>query len=143
MIDKLNNPNFESFLTSENASYLEKLQIEHADKKVRIDQSWIEYFKTFNSIDSNVKNKKSSPSWFRSDWPPAPQGDYISALDGQWNIQESEDLETKIREKASKSDVLRRGKEVLRLFVITLTNLNVSRALGLLRSEPLCMCRAS
>ena len=105
MIDKLNNPNFESFLTSENASYLEKLQIEHADKKVRIDQSWIEYFKTFNSIDSNVKNKKSSPSWFRSDWPPAPQGEYISALDGQWNIQESEDLETKIREKASKSDV--------------------------------------
>ncbi len=101
MIEKNKYSNSESFLSSENASYLEHLQKKHSTDNIELEQSWKNYFNELNALESGAFDGKISPAWFRSDWPPSPKGEFISAIDGQWNVHDSLKVKTKIEEKAA------------------------------------------
>ena len=101
MTEKNKNSNSESFLSSENASYLEHLQKKHSTDNIELEQSWKNYFNELNALESGEFDGKISPAWFRSDWPPSPKGEFISAIDGQWNVHDSIKVKTKIEEKAA------------------------------------------
>ncbi len=103
MIEKNIDLNLESSLNSENASYLEQVQKRLLTGELKSDASWKEYFHTLGTMETNGSYEKSGPSWHRSDWPPLPDGDFISALDGQWHMAESEDLKKKIKDSAKKN----------------------------------------
>ena len=87
--------NYESFLNSENASYLEQLQKKHTPENIGLERSWKDYFDALNTLDPEKVDIKISPTWLRQDWPPSPTGDFISALDGQWNLQDEHDFKNK------------------------------------------------
>ena len=100
MVEKNYDSNFESFLSSENVLYLEQLQKKHLTNNFEMEHSWKEYFAALKSVELDESDIEHSPTWLRSDWPPSPEGEFISAIDGQWNSQESDDLKGKIQAKS-------------------------------------------
>ena len=103
MTEKNKNSNYKSFLSGENASYLEQMQEKYASTEFKLDKSWKDYFKALNSIAPATNELKTSPSWLRSDWPPSPKGEFLSAVDNQWDTQAPEDLKNKIETKAAET----------------------------------------
>ena len=103
MTEKNKNSTFESFLTGENASYLEQMQEEYASNELKLDKSWKDYFKALNLVAPATNKQKTSPSWLRPDWPPSPKGEFLSAVDSQWDTQAPKDLKNKIERKAAET----------------------------------------
>ncbi len=120
--------NLENFLSGDNAFYLDQLQKKHANDTIELEPSWREYFKQINSIDTRENDNKQSPSWFRSDWPPSPTGEFISAIDGQWDGPEPENLKTKIREKASQNNAVVSENSLRQAVVDSIRALMIIRA---------------
>ena len=114
---KNENLKFESFLSSENALYLEQLQKTLASDKIESEHSWSEFFKKINSSEVGAPTLRKSPSWQRTDWPPAPTEELTPAMDGQWAGSVSEEIKNKILEKASSVDPSI-SKKVLRQAVL-------------------------
>ena len=86
MTDQPTNQDFQStsHLQGINAVYLEQMQARFADDPASVDEVWAAYFASFNDTDQDMKKEAQGPSWARTDWPPAPNGDLIAAMDGQW-----------------------------------------------------------
>ncbi|MEM9010542.1 MAG: 2-oxoglutarate dehydrogenase E1 component [Pseudomonadota bacterium] len=73
-----------SFLQGSNAAYVEQLYARYASDPSSVDASWQAFFEGLGDKAQEAQKGASGPSWARSDWPPAPSGELISALDGQW-----------------------------------------------------------
>jgi len=86
MTDKLTNEQLHasSFLQGHNAEYVEKLYAKYVENPSSVDTSWQDFFSELADDISDVVAEASGPSWSRPDWPPVPNDELTSALDGQW-----------------------------------------------------------
>ena len=86
MTDKLTNEQLHasSFLQGHNAEYVEKLYAQYVENPSSVDTSWQDFFSELADDISDVVAEASGPSWSRPDWPPVPNDELTSALDGQW-----------------------------------------------------------
>ncbi|WP_298918944.1 2-oxoglutarate dehydrogenase E1 component [uncultured Algimonas sp.] len=72
------------FLDGASAHYLEQMQARYADDPSSVDAQWRAYFDALGEPAANAKANADGPSWKRDDWPPAPNGEMVGALTGDW-----------------------------------------------------------
>jgi len=106
MTDQPTNDQFqsESFLQGQNAEYVENLQAQYATDPNSVDESWQAYFRALGEDPVAARAEAAGPSWARADWPPFPQDDLTSALDGQWAVEPAE-IAKKVTAKAAEQGV--------------------------------------
>ena len=73
-----------SFLYGGNANYIDKLYARYEEDPQAVDAQWQLFFAGLKDSVPDVVQNARGPSWQRSDWPRAPDGDLISALDSDW-----------------------------------------------------------
>src|SRR6266851_4330322 len=73
-----------SFLYGGNADYIDKLYARYEADPQAVDAQWQSFFTSLKDTEWDVVQNARGPSWQRSDWPPVPRGDLISALDADW-----------------------------------------------------------
>ncbi len=95
-----------SFLYGGNAQFLEQLYAQYQNDPDSVDPEWQDYFAGLGDAPSEVTAEARGASWKRPDWPIAGNGEYVSAMDGDWAAAEK-DIEKKIASKGkSKGDGL-------------------------------------
>jgi 2-oxoglutarate dehydrogenase E1 component len=77
-----------SFLYGANGAYIEALQARYEENPSSVDASWREFFDALGDDPVSVERTAEGASWRRPQWPAAPKGDLISALDGDWPATE-------------------------------------------------------
>ncbi|WP_417249616.1 2-oxoglutarate dehydrogenase E1 component [Celeribacter sp.] len=92
-----------SFMQGHNAEYLEQVYAQYTQDPSSVDESWAAFFASLGDNSLDVQAEAAGPSWARADWPPVPNDELTSALDGQW--AEPAAVEKKIREKAVEKKV--------------------------------------
>src|SRR5471030_881812 len=85
-----------SFLYGGNAAYIENMAARHESDPASVGAEWQEFFQSLKDPKADVLKNAEGPSWQKPNWPLLPQGDLVSALDGQWA-----ETEKKIGEKIS------------------------------------------
>jgi 2-oxoglutarate dehydrogenase E1 component len=85
-----------SFLYGGNAQFIEGLYAKYLENPAAVDTHWRQFFA---GLDDNADTNVSGPSWARKDWPLAPTGELVSALDGNWPVVEKV-IGTKLEAKA-------------------------------------------
>ena len=93
-----------SFLQGHNQEYVEQLQANYAKDPASVDESWQEFFAVLGE-ETEAAKAAAGPSWARSDWPPAPGGDLLHALDYQWDEPSAADVAKKVGNKAKEAGV--------------------------------------
>src|ERR1700722_7373677 len=93
-----------SFLYGGNADYIDKLYARYEADPGAVDAQWQSFFASLKDAEQDVVQNARGPSWQRSDWPPVPRGDLISALDANWEEVEK-DVGDKVRAKAQAKGV--------------------------------------
>ena len=73
-----------SFLQGHNAEYVEQLYAQYVANPASVDADWAEFFAALGDDIGDVTGAAAGPSWSRPDWPPQPNDELTSALDGQW-----------------------------------------------------------
>jgi 2-oxoglutarate dehydrogenase E1 component len=73
-----------SFLYGGNADYIDKLYARYEADPQAVDAQWQLFFAGLKDSGPDVVQNARGPSWQRSDWPPIPHGDLISAFDADW-----------------------------------------------------------
>ena len=73
-----------SFLQGHNAEYIEQLYARYANDPNAVDDAWQQFFRELGDTEIDAKREAAGPSWARADWPPVPNDELTSALDGQW-----------------------------------------------------------
>ena len=73
-----------SFLYGGNAAYIEDLYARFKADPDSVDPSWAGYFARLEDAPEAARRNAEGPSWARSDWPLTPNGELVSALDGNW-----------------------------------------------------------
>jgi 2-oxoglutarate dehydrogenase E1 component len=73
-----------SFLYGGNADYIDKLYARYEADPQDVDAQWQLFFAGLKDPGPDVVQNARGPSWQRSDWPPAPRGDLISAFGADW-----------------------------------------------------------
>ncbi|NNE80758.1 MAG: 2-oxoglutarate dehydrogenase E1 component [Silicimonas sp.] len=73
-----------SFLQGHNAEYIEQLYARYASDPNAVDAGWQAFFKELGDAGVEAQAEAAGPSWARADWPPQPNDELTSALDGQW-----------------------------------------------------------
>jgi 2-oxoglutarate dehydrogenase E1 component len=95
-----------SFLQGHNAEYIEQLYARYANDPNAVDEAWAQFFRQLGDSEVDAKREAAGPSWARTDWPPQPNDELTSALDGQWGdlgpavqAKAAEKIATKAEEK--------------------------------------------
>ncbi|TPW27968.1 2-oxoglutarate dehydrogenase E1 component [Pararhizobium mangrovi] len=91
-----------SFLYGSNAGYIEELYARYEDDPQAVPEEWRSFFESLADDAENVRKAAAGASWAKSDWPPKPNGELISALDNNWGAVESH-VGAKLRDKAEKA----------------------------------------
>ena len=103
MTDQSPNDQFHasSFLQGHNAEYIEQLYARYATDPNAVDEAWQSFFRQLGDTEIDAKREAAGPSWARADWPPQPNDELTSALDGQWAepAKQAEKIKTKAVEK--------------------------------------------
>lgn len=73
-----------SFLYGGNAAYIDQLYARYKQDPNSLEASWKSFFDKLEDAPGDVAKAASGPSWARSDWPIASNGDLVSAMDGDW-----------------------------------------------------------
>jgi len=73
-----------SFLYGGNADYIDRLYARYEADPQAVDAQWRSFFAGLKDSEPDVVQNARGPSWQRSDWPPAPNGDVISAFGADW-----------------------------------------------------------
>ena len=93
-----------SFLQGTNASYIDGLYARYEKDPDSVDPEWQEFFKSLKDSPQDVEKNAEGPSWARANWPPVPQDDLTSALDGNWaRLEKTVDARVQERTKAKPS----------------------------------------
>ena len=87
-----------SFLSGQNAAYIERLQARAGTNPDAVGDGWGEFFARMGDAGP------SGPSWARPDWPPDPTDELTAALTGEWQ-ETAQAAETRIRGKAAEGGV--------------------------------------
>ncbi|WP_075216509.1 2-oxoglutarate dehydrogenase E1 component [Mongoliimonas terrestris] len=89
-----------SFLYGGNAAYIEDLYARYEADPNAVDAEWRDFFQGLGESRADVeKNAKGAP-WKRPDWPIAPNGEWVAALDGNWGEVQKK-VGDKIKEKSA------------------------------------------
>ena len=102
-----------SFLYGGNADYIEELYAQWQEQPDSVGEEWRGFFSSLKDEASDVARNARGASWQKPGWPPAANGELVSALDGDWS-QVEKHIATKVKEKASATGVALSGDEVLR-----------------------------
>ncbi|HLW93686.1 MAG TPA: 2-oxoglutarate dehydrogenase E1 component [Roseiarcus sp.] len=89
-----------SFLYGANAPYIEELQAAYEKDPNSVEPGWRDFFDALGDDPASVEKVAEGPSWEKPNWPLAPKGDLISALDGDWPAIEKA-VDEKLRAKAA------------------------------------------
>ncbi|MBP7240701.1 2-oxoglutarate dehydrogenase E1 component [Amaricoccus sp.] len=111
-----------SFLNGVNAAYVDALHTRYETDPASVDASWAEYFRSLGD-----ERAPTGPSWARADWPPAPTGELISALDGQW-AEPARAIGDKVKAKATEKGVTLTEAQVQQAVLDSLRALMIIRA---------------
>ena len=121
-----------SFLQGQNATYVEQLYARYAADPASVDAAWAEFFRALGDDEATVRADARGPSWARSDWPVAPSGDLIAALDGQWPAaapaKEVKAAGDKIKAKAEEKGVTVTDDQIKRAVLDSIRALMIIRA---------------
>ncbi len=93
-----------SFLYGGNAAYIENLYARFEKDPAAVDAEWREFFQALKDTPADVAKSAQGASWKKPNWPLRPDGDLVSALDGQWAETEKK-LGEKIAAKAQAKGV--------------------------------------
>ncbi|MBV8474552.1 MAG: hypothetical protein JO234_14135, partial [Hyphomicrobiales bacterium] len=85
-----------SFLYGANSAYIEALQAQYDKDPSSVEPGWRAFFETLGDDAASVAKTAEGASWRRPNWPAAPKGDLINALDGDWPAAEKA-IEGKLR----------------------------------------------
>jgi 2-oxoglutarate dehydrogenase E1 component len=77
-----------SFLYGGNAAYLDQLYADFQKDPSKFGAEWAAFFAELGDDASDVADNARGASWKRSDWPVAPNGELVSALDANWGVDE-------------------------------------------------------
>ncbi|MGB7205809.1 MAG: 2-oxoglutarate dehydrogenase E1 component [Anderseniella sp.] len=77
-----------SFLYGGNAQFIEQLQASYERDPNSVDVGWRAFFASLGDDPEDVSKKAVGPSWARTDWPQAANGEMVSVLDGNWPVVE-------------------------------------------------------
>ena len=115
-----------SFLQGHNAEYIEQLYARYAGDPNAVDASWAEFFRSLGDSQQDARREAAGPSWSRTDWPPQPNDELTSALDGQW--AEPARQVDKIKAKAAEKGVEVTDDQVKRAVLDSIRALMIIRA---------------
>ncbi len=115
-----------SFLQGHNAEYIEQLYARYATDPNAVDEAWQQFFRQLGDTEIDAKREAEGPSWARADWPPEPNDELTSALDGQW--AEPEKQVEKIKAKASEKGASISDEQARQAVVDSLRALMIIRA---------------
>lgn len=129
MTDQTTNDQFHalSFLQGHNAEYIEQLYAKYVNDPSSVDESWIAYFSELGDDISVVTKEAKGASWKRPDWPPSPQDELTSALDGQW-ADDPKATGAKIQNNAAKNGMKLSDDQVQQAVLDSMRALMVIRA---------------
>ncbi|MEJ2116505.1 MAG: 2-oxoglutarate dehydrogenase E1 component, partial [Alphaproteobacteria bacterium] len=86
-----------SFLHGINAAYIEDLYARFQENPGAVSADWRSFFTELKDRKENVVAEANGPSWKREDWPPAGNGELITALSGgDWPELAGRHLEDRI-----------------------------------------------
>ncbi|MGO9758339.1 MAG: 2-oxoglutarate dehydrogenase E1 subunit family protein, partial [Roseiarcus sp.] len=77
-----------SFLYGTNAPYIEEMQARYEKDPASVEPGWRDFFAAIGDDPVSVEKTARGASWKLPNWPAAPKGDLISALDGDWPAAE-------------------------------------------------------
>ncbi len=115
-----------SFLQGHNAEYIEQLYARYAADPSAVDEAWQQFFRQLGDTEIDAKREAEGPSWARADWPPEPNDELTSALDGQW--AEPEKQVEKIKAKAAEKGASITDQQARQAVVDSLRALMIIRA---------------
>ncbi|MEE2951971.1 MAG: 2-oxoglutarate dehydrogenase E1 component [Pseudomonadota bacterium] len=93
-----------SFLYGGNADYIEELYAQYEADPSSVSQDWSDFFSGLKDDAAVVKKNADGPSWQRTNWPIAQNGELVSALDGDWGVVDQK-IETKVKKEAQRQGV--------------------------------------
>ena len=93
-----------SFLYGGNATYLEMMHERYRQDPNSVDAEWRTFFTEMKDDPGAIQSEAEGPSWERSDWPVAANGDLVNALDGNWQDVEKS-IQTKVKAKAQQKGI--------------------------------------
>ena len=73
-----------SFLYGGNTAYVERLAERYRADPSSVDPEWAAFFAGLKDDGAANARLADGPSWKRPGWPPAANGELVSALDGDW-----------------------------------------------------------
>src|SRR5215831_3725719 len=73
-----------SFLYGSNAAYIEDLYARYEADPKAVDAEWQAFFASLKDNAADVTRSARGASWKRRNWPQPERGEWIAALDGDW-----------------------------------------------------------
>jgi 2-oxoglutarate dehydrogenase E1 component len=73
-----------AFLYGANAGYIEDLHARYLENPSSVDAEWQAFFGALKDDRQAVEKSARGASWKRPNWPQTPNGELVSALDGNW-----------------------------------------------------------
>ncbi len=116
-----------SFLQGANADYIEELYAQYQKNPQSVDAEWQAFFRDLKDNRDDVLKEAEGPSWKRSGWPEAANGELVAALDGDWGPVEQQ-LGRRVQDRAQSL-----GVEISSELAMSATRDSV-RALMMIRS---------
>ncbi|WP_254492635.1 2-oxoglutarate dehydrogenase E1 component [Bartonella sp. B1099] len=89
-----------SFLYGGNADYIDQLYAQYEKDPTSVDSQWRAFFEGLHDNKEDVLRNAEGATWQRDHWPLKPDGELVSALDGDWSSLEKY-LGDKLKEKAA------------------------------------------
>ncbi|WP_144752259.1 2-oxoglutarate dehydrogenase E1 component [Bartonella saheliensis] len=89
-----------SFLYGGNADYIDQLYAQYEKDPTSVDSQWRAFFEGLHDNKEDVLKNAEGATWQRDHWPLKPDGELVSALDGDWSSLEKY-LGDKLKEKAA------------------------------------------
>jgi 2-oxoglutarate dehydrogenase E1 component len=113
-----------SFLYGGNAAYVDQLYETFQRDPASVDAEWRDFFSGLNDDSAAIEKNAQGPTWKKENWPIAANGELVSALDGNWTVNEKV-LSDKIKAKAaakgsdvSAEDLLRATRDSVRALMM-------------------------
>ena len=101
-----------SFLHGANADYIEQLYAQFQNNPQSVDAGWQAFFRDLKDNKDHVLKQAEGPSWKRTAWPGAENGELVAALDGDWGVLERQ-LGNRIQGRAQSMGVELTGEVAL------------------------------
>ena len=100
-----------SFLYGGNASYIEELYARYEESPQSVPSEWQSFFAALKDDADAVIKAARGPSWEKDNWPVIENGEWVSALDGDWGAVERH-YEKRLKEQTGEAAAILSDDEV-------------------------------